>query len=242
MHPTSSPQKSGLLPAACIYAWELALASERPDGFQTPFGTFSPNIYLTGTLTEKTVRNQKISALRVSDPTGVFPVSMNWQNTSLMHQAETLDIPSFIAVFGTVRFRRSAGTILTEIQPELIRTADRTTRDQWLRSAAESALLRLEQLPSSPKRHEFAGLILHALENIKEHQPPRSPETAPALSDEQLLNIITELSGKKGAMIADVISRAVTLGMTETTAKAALARLMEEGECYTPTTELIKVA
>ena len=242
MRPPSSPQKSGLEPAACIYAWELALASEQPDGFQTPFGTFSPKIYLTGTLTEKTVRNQKISALRVSDPTGVFPISMNWQNKTLMQQAETLDIPSFIAVFGTVRFRRYAGVTLTEIEPELIRTVDRTIRDQWLRSAAESALLRLELLPSSPQRHEFAGLILHALENIKEPQPPQSLQTAPALSDEQLLSIITELSGKKGALIADVISRAVTRGMTEISAKAALARLMEEGECYTPTTELIKVA
>ena len=242
MRPTSSPQKPGLEPAACIYAWELALASERPDGFQTPFGTFSPKIYLTGTLTEKTVRNQKISALRVSDPTGVFPVSMNWQNTSLMQQVEALDVPSFIGVFGTVRFRRYAGTILPEIQPELIRTTDRTARDQWLRSAAESALIRLEQLTPSPKRSEFAAVILRALENIKENQPPQSPEIAPALSDEQLLSIITELSGKKGAQIAEVLARAGTLGMTETSAKAALARLMEEGECYTPTTEFIKVA
>lgn len=244
MNQPGSPLSPGLPPAACIYAWELAQAAEHPDGFQTPFGTFPQNIYLTGTLTEKIARNQKISALRVSDPTGVFQISLNWQNTTLMQQTETLEIPSFITVFGTVRFRRYAGTTITEIQPELIRTVDRTARDQWLRSTAESALQRLEQLPHTPDRHEFAGLILRALENIKdkENQSHGSPETTPALSDEQLLGIITELSGKKGAPIADVIARTVTLGMTETAAKAALARLMEEGECYTPTTELIKVA
>ena len=42
--------------------------------------------------------------------------------------------------------------------------------------------------------------------------------------------------------IFEVVSRLGALGMGEADAKAALARLMEEGECYTPTTELIKVA
>lgn len=237
MNQTNSPLHSGLSPAARICAWELGLATESDTGFKTPFGTFAPDIYLVGTLTEKS-----IPSLRISDPTGVFQIRMIRQDTPLIEQANSLAVPSFVAVFGTTRFHRYQGRTIAEIRPEVISIVNRSIRDQWLKTTALAAVSRLEPLPPSKERRKFAEILLHALDTVKEEAVPDRAQAVTEVSDEQLLSVITGLSGKKGALISEVLRKAEGLGMTETAAKAALARLMEEGECYTPTTELIKIA
>jgi len=227
---------TGLPPASRIFAGELIHAVETETGFKTPFGIFSPKIFLIGTLTEKIMRDDKISSLRVSDPTGVFSCSMSWQNTALLKTAEEIDAPSFVAIFGTVRFRKYAGRTFLEIIPETITTSTREARNAWIFSTAESAILRLEKSPASDLRKELAEKISSALSSV------RPPEPKKEVTNETILEIISVLSEKKGARILDVLARLQSLGLDETSAKMRLGMLMEEGECYTPTTEFIKIA
>lgn len=227
---------TGLLPASCIFAGELMHAAEAETGFTTPFGIFSPKIFLIGTLTEKILRDEKISSLRISDPTGVFSCSMSWQNTPLLKTADEIEAPSFVAVFGTVRFRKYAGRTFLEIVPEVITPSTREARDAWIVSTAESAIPRLENSPPSDLRKEVAGKISAALSSVR---PPGPKEE---VTNEKILDIISSLSEKKGARILDVIARLSSLGLDEKSAKMRLGMLMEEGECYTPTTEFIKIA
>ena len=227
---------TGLLPASCIFAGELMHAAEAETGFTTPFGIFSPKIFLIGTLTEKILRDEKISSLRISDPTGVFSCSMSWQNIPLLKTADEIEVPSFVAVFGTVRFRKYAGRTFLEIVPETISPSTREARDAWIVSTAESAIPRLENSPPSDLRKEVAGKISAALSSVR---PPGPKEE---VTNEKILDIITVLSEKKGARILDVIARLSSLGLDEKSAKMRLGMLMEEGECYTPTTEFIKIA
>jgi RPA family protein len=241
------PPPSRIPAAACLTAWELTggnLSAVSGGGFRTPYGTFSDTIFFVGTLTEKILRNNQLSSLRVSDPTGVLTLSLSPQNIALIRAAESLDVPGFVAVTAVVKLRAYAGKTYLELLPEILTPADRKTRDAWLCCAATGALARITALPPSPGRKEFADILANALTNVRDEDavPVSAPETPAAVTDVQLLAVITELSGKKGAPIADVIARAKTLGMTETDCKAALARLMQEGECYTPTTELIKIA
>ena len=227
---------TGLLPASCIFAGELMHAAEAEIGFTTPFGIFSPKIFLIGTLTEKILRDEKISSLRISDPTGVFSCSMSWQNIPLLKTADEIEVPSFVAVFGTVRFRKYAGRTFLEIVPETISPSTREARDAWIVSTAESAIPRLENSPPSDLRKEVAGRISAALSSVR---PPGPKEE---VTNEKILDIISSLSEKKGARILDVIARLSSLGLDEKSAKMRLGMLMEEGECYTPTTEFIKIA
>lgn len=227
---------TGLLPASCIFAGELMHAAEAETGFTTPFGIFSPKIFLIGTLTEKILRDEKISSLRISDPTGVFSCSMSWQNIPLLKTADEIEVPSFVAVFGTVRFRKYAGRTFLEIVPETISPSTREARDAWIVSTAESAIPRLENSPPSDLRKEVAGKISAALSSVR---PPGPKEE---VTNEKILDIISSLSEKKGARILDVIARLSSLGLDEKSAKMRLGMLMEEGECYTPTTEFIKIA
>ena len=211
-------------------------AAEAEIGFTTPFGIFSPKIFLIGTLTEKTRRDDKVSSLRISDPTGVFSCSMSWQNTPLLKTADEIEAPSFVAVFGTVRFRKYAGRTFLEIVPETITPSTREARDAWILSTAESAISRLETSRVSDLRKELAGRISAALSSVR---PAGQKEE---ITNEKILEIISVLSEKKGARILDVISRLKSLGLDDPSAKMRLGMLMEEGECYTPTTEFIKIA
>ena len=230
--------------AACITAWELTrknISAASGGGFCTLYGTYSDTIFFVGTLTEKIQRNGQISSRRVSDPTGVLTFSLSPQDTVLLRTADALDVPCFVAITASVRLRAYAGKSYIELSPETLTPADRKTRDAWLCCAADEALSRITSLSPSADRKEFADVLTDALANVRDESPV--PEkTQPEVTDEQILAIILELSGKRGAPIFEVVSRLGALGMGEADAKAALARLMEEGECYTPTTELIKVA
>ncbi|HJK41380.1 MAG TPA: hypothetical protein O0X98_04840 [Methanocorpusculum sp.] len=230
--------------AACITAWELTrknISAASGGGFCTLYGSYSDTIFFVGTLTEKIQRNGQISSLRVSDPTGVLTFSLSPQDTVLLRTADALDVPCFVAITASVRLRAYAGKSYIELSPETLTPADRKTRDAWLCCAADEALSRITSLSPSADRKEFADVLTDALANVRDESPV--PEkTQPEVTDEQILAIILELSGKRGAPIFEVVSRLGALGMGEADAKAALARLMEEGECYTPTTELIKVA
>lgn len=230
--------------AACITAWELTkknISAASGGGFRTLYGTYSDTIFFVGTLTEKIQRNGQISSLRVSDPTGVLTFSLLPQDTVLLHTADALDVPCFVAITASVRLRTYAGKSYIELSPETLAPADRKTRDAWLCCAAEGALSRIASLSPSADRKEFADVLTDALANVRDESPvPEKTQTQ--VTDEQILAIILDLSGKRGAPIFEVVSRLGALGMGEADAKAALARLMEEGECYTPTTELIKVA
>ena len=230
--------------AACITAWELTrknISAASGGGFCTLYGSYSDTIFFVGTLTEKIQRNGQISSLRVSDPTGVLTFSLSPQDTVLLRTADALDVPCFVAITASVRLRAYAGKSYIELSPETLTPADRKTRDAWLCCAADEALSRITSLSPSADRKEFSDVLTDALANVRDESPV--PEkTQPEVTDEQILAIILELSGKRGAPIFEVVSRLGALGMGEADAKAALARLMEEGECYTPTTELIKVA
>lgn len=230
--------------AACITAWELTrknISAASGGGFCTLYGTYSDTIFFVGTLTEKIQRNGQISSLRVSDPTGVLTFSLSPQDTVLLRTADALDVPCFVAITASVRLRAYAGKSYIELSPETLTPADRKTRDAWLCCAADEALSRITSLSPSADRKEFADVLTDALANVRDESPVLE-KTQPEVTDEQILAIILELSGKRGAPIFEVVSRLGALGMGEADAKAALARLMEEGECYTPTTELIKVA
>ncbi|HJJ89760.1 MAG TPA: hypothetical protein O0Y05_01775, partial [Methanocorpusculum sp.] len=244
MHLPNYPHRSKMHAVACLTAWELTkenISSISDDRVHTPFGMFSNTIFFVGTLTEKALRNNQLSYLRISDPTGVLMFSIPPQNTKLIHVAEALDIPSFVAITATTKHRTYAGKTYLELIPDTLTQANRKIRDAWLCCAAISAIERIKGLPNSPERSEFKEILASALTNVQDEEITSESKPFPMTTEIQLLAIIAELSGKKGASITDVIKRAKVFGMTEIDCKKALSHLMKEDKCYTPTTELIKI-
>ena len=243
---------TGLLPASCIFAGELMHAAEAETGFTTPFGIFSPEIFLIGTLAEKILRDDKISSLRIPS---ARPMAGMWATTQpAPNQSSTTAIARrtrFRAMSPRVgtkastaartsgdacRARDAAKATTPMKNSSRIAPSTREARDAWIVSTAESAIPRLENSPPSDLRKEVAGKISAALSSVR---PPGPKEE---VTNEKILDIISSLSEKKGARILDVIARLSSLGLDEKSAKMRLGMLMEEGECYTPTTEFIKIA
>lgn len=228
--------QSSIPSASRIFAAEFNLASEADGGFKTPFGLFSSKIFIVGTLTEKVFRNNNVSALRVSDPTGVFTLNLNWNNKCMMKDVEEIDAPSFVSVFATVNFRKFGSRVYTEIVPEVIRSSNRKARDTWICDCAVSALKRFEKSADSDIRRDLISKIIEALNAAKPKEP------AKVLSDSEIFDVIESLYEKKGAPISNVLKRLSELGMDESSSKEILERMMEEGDLYTPTKDTIKVA
>ncbi|MDO5844450.1 MAG: hypothetical protein Q4Q53_04835 [Methanocorpusculum sp.] len=228
--------QSVIQPASRLFASEFNLASEAEGGFKTPFGVFSSKIFIVGTLTEKVFRNNNISALRVSDPTGVFNLNLNWNNKKVMSEAEAIDAPSFVSVFASINFRKFGSRVYTEIIPEVISPSNRKARDTWICDCALSSFQRLEKSADSDLRKDLRSKIIQALTAAKPKEP------AKVLSDAEIFEIIESLYEKKGAPIVNVLKKLSEAGMDESSSKAILERMAEDGDLYSPTKETIKVA
>lgn len=223
-------------PAARLFAWELSLASADSGGFKTPFGRFAENAACIGTLTDITETDGVPSALRISDPTGIITAIPDRSIPAAIEAASGLEPPAFIYVYGPLKIRRRRGMPVIELSAVCIRPVSRAARSSWTASAAASAISRLEQLPPSDLRTEYKEKILAALETIR-------PEPAAVqIPDEEILELIESLYEGRSANRQRVTDELRTRGMTPQQAADTLLRLMEQGDCYAPKPDLIKVA
>lgn len=226
---------TSLVSAARIFAYEFSNASESLQGFRTEFGNFSSEIFIVGVLTEKIYRSGRLSALRISDPTGVFTLSLNWKNSKVIEAADKIDSPSFVSVFGKVSFRKYAGRVYPEVIPETLSESSKDARNSWIYSAAYAALKRVEKMTCSQSKKNLIEKIEQAVLSAK----PASRINI--LSDEKVLEIIEKLSEKKGAPVELVIKEMKKLGMTESDSVSIIERLLEDGDLYSPIKDSVKV-
>ncbi|HJJ48004.1 MAG TPA: hypothetical protein O0X39_03285 [Methanocorpusculum sp.] len=208
---------AALCPAVRMFACELAKIRSAP-----PAG-----IFIVGVLTDNTG-----DSLRISDPTGVFSVKINRNNTAVRLAAEKIEAPCFVAVYAGVRAQNYAGKVFLELTAESVTETTRDARDAWICDAASGAGARLFQNPDKAALIEDIAKALNAV---------KPPAQKADVSDEQIFAVIEELSEKKGAQITAVLDALKKLGMAETAAKARLNQLAEDGDLYSPTKETIKV-
>lgn len=213
---------SPLIPASRIFACEL------------PGSTFSfeGGIFVVGVLTEKLFRGETISALRVSDSTGVFSFSMNPGNAALLKAAEALEEPCFVAVYAEVRHRSYTGKAFYDLIVQALEPTTREARDAWLHDTASSLSSRLSERQDT---EELQKQISAAISAIKPAKP------AIEISDEQIFEVIESISEKKGAPLTAVVEELKKLGMSENVAKAKLQQLSDDGDLYSPVKGNIKV-
>ncbi|HJJ56168.1 MAG TPA: hypothetical protein O0X14_01560 [Methanocorpusculum sp.] len=229
---------------ACISAWEYSkLNIESPTRFRSLFGLFNAPIFIVGTLTEKIQYYNKLSELRVSDPTGVFNIYLRQLDADILDHISQIDIPGFISVTGTIIPIYGSKQSHIGINAELVLESTRNIRNSWMKTVINNAVTRIENVPDSDIRTEFITYLNKLIEIVDvDDTTTGSSSSTTGLSDEQIFDIITELSGKKGAPISEVILKLKSSGMTESDAKSVLMRLIESGDCYMPLVDTIKIA
>ena len=229
---------ANILPASQLFAWEMSHASpvNGANGrCRTPFGIFSKDTAYIGTLIETVSSGDKIVSLRMSDPTGICVVNIDPKADELFETAETLEDPSFVYVFGTIRTRMSGNAPFAEISATVIKPVSREARNSWILETAKDAAGRLLR-GDEEEREEFRSHLINAVSSAK---PAEKKQT---ISDEEVLSIIESLYEGKRAQREKVLEAMQERGMTKQQAVDTIARLMEEGECYAPKPDIIKLA
>jgi len=225
---------SPYLPAARLFAAELAEAkADELDTrkFKTETGSFGKEIAYIGALIDIIKSGERIVSLRLSDPTGVCTAYLNSKDMELQTQAKDLDVPSFLYIFGTLRVSTQT-KLVPEIAVSILKPVTKDTRNSWVLQTAEDTLLRLQNCQN---KDDFKQKIIGVIETAKPKEQP------PALTDEDIFELIRSLYEGKSAPRDKVIEALKSHGMTKQQAQETIARLMEEGDIYAPKPDLLKV-
>jgi len=171
----------------------------------------------------------------MSDPTGICVVNIDPRAEQLFEIAKGLDIPSFVYVYGTIRTRMSGKAPAAEISATVIKPVSRNARNSWILETAKDAAGRLSR-GEEEEREEYRSHLINAVSSAK------PAEKKQVISDEEVLSIIESLYEGKRAQRDKVLEAMQERGMTKQQAVETIARLMEEGECYAPKPDFIKLA
>lgn len=229
---------ANLTPASQLFAWEMSRASPvhgDSGRCRTPFGIFAKETAYIGTVIEMVTAGDKIVALRMSDPTGICTVHLDPRNAGLYETAAELDVPSFVYVFGTIQTRSSGVSDTAVLSAVVIKAVSRDARNSWILASAKETAERLARFPKT-ETAEFRSLLQNAVSAAK------PAEKKQAMTDEEVLSLIESCYEGKSAPREKVLDALKERGLTRQQAADIIARLMEEGECYAPKPDIIKIA
>ena len=111
----------------------------------TPGGAWCRSIYIAGVLTELE-DTRDLTRCRIADPTGGFDIVLHGTGTPCAQAMKKIPVPSFVTVTGQARMFRKNNTAILTVSPDTIVPSDRTVRDQWVLTTAETTSRRLELL------------------------------------------------------------------------------------------------
>jgi RPA family protein len=227
-------------PVGWVFADELRRAKRGENGFITPTGGTFHRVFLIGVLTEVHVQTSRAVDARLSDPTGGFSISVNRSRPHVADLLTATEPPAFVALSGELsqRGREEIRVIVDSCQ-----VVEREERDRFVYLCAEEAIQRLEAIGElSEEQREIAEMVAKAL-NVVDAEPKRHQNDQADKPDltGQMISLIEDCSGPKGALLADVLQKAGEGGVGESEAKAALTILLEEGDCYMPTNSTIRL-
>jgi RPA family protein len=135
-----------------------AKAAKKPNYALTPLGAKVNRVFIVGKAVEKEdigTDSRSFYRIKLSDPTGVFYVTVGEYQPEALEAIEKIDLPSYLAVIGKVRsYEPDGGGLYLSIRPEFIYEADPIMRDRVLLSAVRSLQTRLGALMEGRKMTE----------------------------------------------------------------------------------------
>ncbi|MCP1661856.1 MAG: hypothetical protein D5R99_00500 [Methanocalculus sp. MSAO_Arc1] len=226
----------GTDPVSWIFADECHRAVRREEGFVTPTKAVLNRLFMIGVLTEVHVQSSRSVEARVSDPTGGLNVTVNRSCPLVADLLAATPPPAFVALAGELAQRGREEIIIIA---DALQIVERSDRDRYLHLCAEDTIRRLELAGDlTEEQVAIATMVKRALEVAG-----KSKENLPVAADprEQMIQIIHAQSGSNGALVADIFSAASDAGIGDDQTKTILTELLEEGECYMPTNDIIRL-
>jgi len=178
---------------------------------------------------------------------------LSGRNSPLAGTILGLPVPSFVSVSGRVQMYRKDKEVAISIRPEHILTIDRTVRDQWVITTAESTLCRLEMMYSAlkgtcsdervmvafrhytPTSEQIAELARMAGDAVQRVRPSEiTPAREQGDTRVRVMEIIREHQDPRGIAVEDIIVSAGEQGISQGDVLTAIESLIVEDECYQP--------
>jgi RPA family protein len=227
---------ASLVAAVRLFAGEMVRTTVFDDEtFLSPTGARGRRVFFTGALTAVRAAGGRVTA-RVADPTGTVTVAAPWRGEAAA-ALRSIEPPAFVAVSGALAVSHGEVALV----PEAVARVEKSVRDLWVLRTADLTLRRIEALAAADgDPEEIAGMaqmVRAALSSV-----PDGPVGGAATVDARalLVSLLEECPGRRTAE-EDLFARAGERGVGRAAAEAALDALLEEGECYTPSTGQVKL-
>jgi uncharacterized protein len=252
--------------ASRIFAWELLHPDTRVDtshpAVHTVYsagGAVCRNLYVCGVLTELVKDGDDILRGRLADPTGAFPLFIGRPELLARDDCISIQPPSFVACCGKIEVLGGGPGRTVSIRPWYVHRVERAVRDAWIVRTAQCTLERIQivlhaiesgkglsredRLPwrgGLPKRENLvttARMALAALEQVDVHQHPQNATDL----REELLALISDLSGPRGVAVDEVVDRLKSQGVAEEEVLSVIRDLIAEDEVYQPQKGFVRI-
>lgn len=236
---TQSGGQVGLDAAARLFAGEIGQTTQiRGGSFRSPTGAAGRRVFFAGALTAVSSGGGRVSA-RIADPTGSVTVLAGWREAAAASALQAIEPPAFVAVTGALALAGGE----TVIVPETVARVERSVRDLWVLRTSDLTLSRIERIIDAPADTaapdtlaELLQMVRAALRTVQDAGTPAAPIDARTV----LIALLEEAPGRRTAEEA-LLAAVAERGIGREAARAALAELMEEGECYMPSTGQVKL-
>lgn len=191
-----------------------------------------------GALTEIPDMAKPVMSLSLYDPTGMLVVGFHTGNREISAFLNETSLPVFVLCTGAIRC--NAGNCLP--MAESIVPVSRAVRDTFVVAAAADLIEHLEHSPdTSPDlKKRLCGMAEKALATvITENQGPVTPDDAVI---EQVDKVIREISDDKNTVSVDVLIATLgEQGVSREIALAVLKTMINDGDCYQPKPDIIRL-
>lgn len=237
-------------------AWHTADSGDGRGGSYvvTPGAAWCRRLFIVGALTERRGSGEIVQA-RIADPTGAFRVSADWQSPDAVETLGYIEPPAFVAVTGRAALTGSGERACVNVEAEAINVVNRTARDLWVLSTAGATLDRLEALRDGRDERAAAARRLYGITDegirgmaamVRTALATVRPDTAvgeiaPLAGRDLLLDALEGEGGARGIGFEDAVAAGVRSGLSAREARAALEELLAAGECYQPSSGMIKL-
>ncbi len=194
-----------------------------------------------GALTEISDMKKPVMTLSLYDPTGMLVVGYHTGNSEISTFLNKTSLPVFVLCAAGIRC--TAGDCMPVL--ESVVPVSREVRDTFVLAAAADLIEHLEQSPEGglDRKKRLCDMAEKALATVKPENPVNPVSAAP--DDAVFILVekeIRDISDDKNTVRLDVLIAALgEKGVSKETFLAVLKSMIDDGDCYQPKPDLIRL-
>lgn len=191
-----------------------------------------------GALTEIPEGNNPLLSLTLYDPTGMLVAGYHTGNPGISAFLNETALPVFVLC--TAGIRCTAGECMPVL--ESVVPVTRAVRDTFVVAAADDLIRHLEQATdvNPDRKRQVCDMAQRALATVMTDAPAAPVPDAGVI--ELVQTVFRDISDEKNSVSLDVLTAALgKKGVSRETALAVLKTMIDDGDCYQPKPDIVRL-